>query len=144
MYKLETLEFGGKKYPYIIDLNVLEAIQDEFGSIQEFERRVIGLLVERDEYGEIIHDEVGNPKMKVVEPSLKHINFALVEMINEGLAIESRRSGKEYEPIDALLIMAECDINYIVLANLIKAEFDRRFVSKKSSHQESHQMKRSN
>lgn len=142
MYKLNRIEFGGESYPYIIDLNVLEAIQNEYGSIGEFERAIVGVEEVKDENGETVYEADGSPKMRIVEPSLKAINFVLPEMINEGLAIEAEREGKSWTPVNGLLLMADCDLGYRELSTLIHGEFVRRFASKKSKHSESRPRRR--
>lgn len=137
MYKLSYMKFSGERYPYIIDLNVLEAIQDKFGSISEFERKVVGVEKVLDKNGQELLEANGSPKMRIVEPNMAAINFILPEMINEGLAIEAEREGKEYKPVNPLLIMADCNLEYTELSRLIHEEFVRRFESKKSKHSES-------
>lgn len=137
MYQLSHIEFSGESYPYIIDLNVLETIQEKYSTVQNFERMIIGFKPVIADDGSQKKDEKGNKMWIPSEPDIKTINFILPEMINEGLAIEARRSGKEYKPVDPMLIMADCDIAYQELADIIHEEFARRFVSKKSSPSES-------
>lgn len=142
MYKLNHIEFSGKKYPYIIDLNVLEAIQDKYRSLQVFEQLVYGLRPVVGKDGQTQTDKDGNTLYRNVEPNLAAINFVLPEMINEGLAIEAMRSNKEFKEVDPLEIMAECDINFRELSELIRVEFNRRFETKKSNHSESRPRRR--
>ena len=40
---LNTITLQGEKYPIRCDINVCEMLQDEFGSLAEFERRLLGL-----------------------------------------------------------------------------------------------------
>lgn len=143
MYKINKLEINGKKYPYIIDLNVLEAIQDEYGTIQEFERKILGLQIEHDANGNTLYDSEENVRYKKVEPSIKAIGFVLPEMINEGIAVEAMRAHKEYEPVEPLELMAEINVDYHELAVIIHDEFVRRFESKKSKPTGSRQRKKS-
>lgn len=142
MYKLSYIEFSGNKYPYIIDLNVLEAIQNKYRSIQVFEQLVYGMrpIIEKD--GTQRRDKDGNALYQRVEPNMAAINFVLPEMINEGIAIEARRAGKEFDEVDPLLIMADCDLNFNELSELIHEEFERRFVTKKSKPSESRPRRR--
>ena len=91
MYKLSYMEFSGERYPYIIDLNVLEAIQDKFGSISEFERKVVGVEKVLDKNGQELLEANGSPKMRIVEPNMAAINFILPEMMRD---LRSRRKEK--------------------------------------------------
>ena len=38
--ELKYIELSGEKYPVKCDMVVLEKIQDEFGSLEEFEKRL--------------------------------------------------------------------------------------------------------
>ena len=46
---LNTIILQGKTYPIRCDINVCEAVQDEFGSLPAFERKLLGLEFQRDE-----------------------------------------------------------------------------------------------
>lgn len=142
MYEIHYIEFSGQKYPYIIDLNVLEKIQEKYRSIQVFEQLVYGFRPILDKDGKQKENEKGEKIYQKVEPNMAAINFILPEMINEGLAIEAERAGKEFTEVDPLLIMADCDINFNELSEIIHEEFERRFVSKKSKHSESRPRRR--
>lgn len=142
MYKLNHIEFSGEKYPYLIDLNVLETIQEKYRSIQIFEQLVYGLRPILDKDGTQKENDKGEKLYRKVEPNMAAINFVLPEMINEGLAVEADRQGKEYTPVDPMKIMADCDISFEELSELIHEEFSRRFVSKKSKHSESRPRRR--
>lgn len=142
MYKLNYIEFSGARYPYIIDLNVLETIQNKYRSLQTFEQLVYGLRPIVDKDGQTRTNENGETLYQRVEPNMAAINFVLPEMINEGLAIEAKRSGKEYTEVDPMLIMADCDLSFNELSELIHEEFERRFVTKKSRHSESRPRRR--
>lgn len=69
-------------YPLAFTLNVMEILQDEYGSFEKW-----GDLVE------------GKGKGK--EPSIKALIFGLREMINEGLDIEADEKGTEFKPLSA-------------------------------------------
>lgn len=77
--KLQEIEYDGKKYKLAFDLNVMEAIQDEYGSIEEW-----GKLVEPEEGG---------------EPNIKALVFGATEMINEGIEISNDDDGTDEKPL---------------------------------------------
>ena len=66
--KIEYLEDGENRYPIAFTLNVMEAIQEEYETMQK--------------WGELIQNGA--------EPNIKALKFVLLEMINEGLEIEEK------------------------------------------------------
>ncbi len=133
MGELKKIIIKGKAYPVKIDLNVLEVIQEEYGSIHEFERDLLGIKFKKDEDGQQIYDENGEPEIYFTEPSVRAIAMVLPLMINEGLAVEAHRMGKEPEWVEDSKILTECDISYEYLAELIHEEYSTCFVTKKNS-----------
>ncbi len=86
---LNTITLQGEKYPIRCDINVCEMLQDEFGSLAEFERRLLGLEFQRDAKGQIrttVRPEDGRavPDFKLTEPSIKAIRIAIKTMTQEG------------------------------------------------------------
>lgn len=134
--KLNTITLGGKKYPLLCDLNVLETLQDEFGTVSEFERKLLGVRYVKNSEGDIVYDEEGNARMELVEPSIKAIKVALVEMVNEGIAYEAYSQGRSWEMIDELDVLVLCTIPYSDLANILHDEYKRCFLTKKSTPRE--------
>ena len=92
--KLKKIMIADKMFPIKIDLNVLERIQETYGTIHEFERQILGLKVARDSEEKIIYTKDKKPLLISVEPSVKAINTVLPLMINEGLAIEAEETGR--------------------------------------------------
>lgn len=131
MEKLGRIILGCQTFPVKIDLNVLERIQEEYGSVYEFERKILGLEVARDENGRVIYGDDKKPVMLSVEPSIKAIKTVLPLMVNEGLAIEAEETGKGWEPVNDLWVFSNCSIDFNVLAKMIHAEFKRCFETKK-------------
>lgn len=66
--KKAEIEYKGKKYNMTFNLNVMEEIQNEYGSVAE--------------WGELTDDSKG-------EPNAKAVIFGLTAMINEGIEIEN-------------------------------------------------------
>ena len=71
--KVKYIVLSGKKYPAICTLNVLAEIQEHYSTTMEFEREILGLYYLRNENGEYILDDNGNPKMGMKEPSAKAV-----------------------------------------------------------------------
>lgn len=75
---MQTIEYRGKIYKLAFDLNVMEAIQDEYGSIEA--------------WGKLTEPEDG-------EPNIKAIVFGVTEMINEGIDIDNDENGTDEKPL---------------------------------------------
>lgn len=75
-----ALKVEGKEYPMAFNLNVMEVIQEEYGTV--------------DKWGDLVE---GKGKNK--EPNIKALVFGLTAMINEGLDIEADEKGKEFKPL---------------------------------------------
>lgn len=74
----QQIEYKGKTYKLVFDLNVMEAIQDEYGSI--------------DAWGKLTEPEDG-------EPNIKALVFGVTEMINEGIDIDNDENGTDEKPL---------------------------------------------
>lgn len=66
------IEYEGKSYPIVFDLNVMEAIQEEYGTI--------------DKWGELTDGASG-------EVNIKALIFGVREMMNEGIDINNEKNG---------------------------------------------------
>ena len=69
---IKYLETENEKYPLAFTLNVMELIQEKYGSIEK--------------WSELIQ--------KQGEPDIKALKFFITEAINEGLDIENERKGE--------------------------------------------------
>lgn len=76
--KLQEIEYKDKTYKLAFDLNVMEAIQDEYGSIEA--------------WGKLVEPEDG-------EPSIKALVFGATQMINEGIEIANDENGTDEKPL---------------------------------------------
>lgn len=72
------LELNGKKHLLCFDLNVMEAIQAEYGTI--------------DKWSELTSGENG-------EADAKAIIFGFREMLNEGIEISNEQNGTDEKPL---------------------------------------------
>lgn len=66
------LQYRDKEYPLVFNLNVMEKIQDEYGTL--------------DEWGALTDGKSG-------EPNAKAVIFGFTEMINEGIDIQNDEQG---------------------------------------------------
>lgn len=71
------IEYKGNKYLIVFNINVMEAIQQEYGSIEH--------------WGELTEGKNG-------EADIKAIIFGLTEMINEGIDIRNEENGTDIPP----------------------------------------------
>jgi len=84
------LQYNGKEYPLVFNLNVMERIQEEYGTI--------------DEWGALSDGKNG-------EPNAKAVIFGFTEMINEGIDIQNEESG-EKQPFLTLKQVGRLITNY--------------------------------
>lgn len=68
------IEYKGKKYKLPFNFNVMEAIQEEYGSL--------------DEWGKLSDGLKG-------EPNAKAVIFGFTQMLNEGIDIENEENGTD-------------------------------------------------
>lgn len=71
------IEYKGKVYKLFFNFNVMEAIQEEYGSL--------------DKWGSMSDGVNG-------EPNAKAVIFGFREMINEGIEIENEENGTDIKP----------------------------------------------
>lgn len=72
------ITYKEKEYKVVFNLNVMEAIQDEYGTIDNWTELTSG----------------SNQEVNV-----KALKFGYTAMLNEGLEIEAEEKGEEYKPI---------------------------------------------
>ncbi len=75
--KMNFIETENEKYPLMFTLNVMEKIQEEYGSIEKWSNLV----------------------QKEGEPDIKALKFFITEVINEGIEIENEKTGEKKKPI---------------------------------------------
>ena len=75
----KKISYNGKEYHIVFNLNVMEALQEEYGTVQK--------------WGELT--EGGENK----EPNAKAVIFGIAQMINEGIDIENEKSDEKRAPI---------------------------------------------
>ena len=75
--KITYLETDSDKFPLAFTLNVMESIQNEYGTLSE--------------WSELIRNKK--------EPNIKALKFFITEAINEGIEIENEKSSEKRVPI---------------------------------------------
>lgn len=131
--KLNKVTIGGKKIPIKCDFAVLQLIQEEFGTLKNFEQKLIGMIPVLDKDGNTVYETkngVETIKFKTTEPSLKAIALALPIMINEGKK-QMEEQGEEPTDFDYKKAIAEADFSIIDVALEIHNEYRRCFDRKK-------------
>ncbi len=131
MERLKRILIGDKTYPFRIDLNVLQRIQEEYGTVNQFERELLGLRYKKDEEGQQVYGEDGEAVLELTEPSIRAIRTALPLAINEGLAIEADEQHKPAETVTEDFVMRNCTIGYVTLSEMLHEEYSRCFATKK-------------
>ena len=71
------IQYNGKEYKLVFNLNVMEAIQDEYGTI--------------DKWAKLTDGSDG-------EPNAKAVIFGFREMLNEGIDMENEEAGTDIKP----------------------------------------------
>ena len=79
--KLSYIEAEGKNYPIVFNINVMEEIQEAYGSIGA--------------WGGIVENANGG------EPRVKDLKIGLMFMINEGIDIENEEKGEKRPMLSA-------------------------------------------
>ena len=74
----QTIEYKGKKYKLVFDMNVMEEIQEKYESIEK--------------WGELTDGSKG-------EPNAKAIKFGFTAMLNEGIDIDNEENGTKEKPL---------------------------------------------
>ncbi len=84
---IKYIENADRKYPYIINLNVVELIQEKYGSLDKWADSIEGIT--RNEEGESISKSM---------PKISDIKWLFKEMINEAIDIlnEEKNENKPF------------------------------------------------
>ena len=125
--ELKFIELSGEKYPVKCDLVVLEKIQDEFGSLDAFEKKIYPWHPVLDEAGEKTREENGNVETEFQMPDIPTVNTALFFMVNEGEEIAAEKEGREPRSYSRNEIVRKVDISPVSLALKLHTEYYRCF-----------------
>ena len=102
------IEYKGKEYKIVFNLNVMQEIQEEYGSLREWGEKTDG----KNEKG---------------EPDVKALIFGMTTMLNEGIDIENDENGTRIPPFtkkqvgriltDVGIQKMTADMNELVIAS---------------------------
>jgi len=120
MRDMNKVQIGEREYPIKCDIEVLECLQDDFGSLDTFEKSLQGIKEATNEDGSVKCDKDGNPMYIQGEPSLKVIRKTLAYMLHEGLEI----SGESVSADEVLSIIKFCDNPFEISTILYKEYVD--------------------
>ena len=99
------IQYKDKIYKTVFNLNVMEAIQEEYGTLDNW-----GDLTNGEAYAKKAYEATGNKKpweslsekeksKYVGEPDIKALIFGYTAMINEGIDIENEENGTDIKPL---------------------------------------------
>lgn len=91
---IKYMEIDGEKFPIAYTLNVMEQIQEEFGSLDDWIEAMEHLKKDKD--GNVEKDEDGNVKK---EPKIKNLIWTFTAFMNEGIDIENEDAIEKREKL---------------------------------------------
>lgn len=139
--ELDTIEIAGEEYPIYCDLYVLSQIQERM-SLNDFERKIIGAKIIRNDDGTPQYDENKRIKLEFDEYDINALLLGLTYMVNEGLLIKSEQEGTEYEPFKSRQLGSICDLSPTELSSVVANAFNKCVVSKKKRQTKSQTRKK--
>lgn len=99
------IQYKDKKYKLVFNLNVMEVIQGEYGSLDVWGALTDGTEYAKREYEkqehEILWDDLDDEEKAKYggEPDAKAVIFGFTEMLNEGIDIDNEENGTDLKPL---------------------------------------------
>lgn len=99
------IQYKGQKYKLVFNLNVMETIQEEYGSIDVWGELTDGTEYARREYekqgNKVPWDELSEEEKAnwSGEPDAKAVIFGITEMLNEGIDMDNEENGTDIKPL---------------------------------------------
>ena len=94
------ITYKDTEYTVVFNLNVMEALQDKFGSMDAWVDLVDGTANARKVYKEAHGSLEGfDDSSKDGEPDIKALIFGYYVMLNEGIEIDNEENGKDLKPV---------------------------------------------
>ncbi len=120
---INHIEISGERLPIRMDNLIIQKIQERYGTMTEFEMKLMGWKAYKDENGK--------EEIKIAgEPSMELINWVLPELVKEGYIVEF---GEECPHTDED-INRMVDVSPVHIANMIHDEMLRAFERKKKEN----------
>ena len=100
-----TVNYKGRELKLVFNLNVMEEIQNEYGTLEEWGRLTDGVAYAKREYEKLNNgipwdDLSDEEKTKYTgEPDAKAVIFGFTQMINEGIDIANEDNGTDEKPM---------------------------------------------
>jgi hypothetical protein len=100
-----NVQYKGREYKLVFNLNVMEAIQEQYGTLDAW-----GSLTDGEGYAKRAYEQT-NPKkawedltakekaLYPSEPDAKAVIFGFTQMINEGIDIDNEENGTDIKPM---------------------------------------------
>lgn len=114
--------------PFRCDLYVLNAIQNQYGTIEAFERELVGMYKKENSVGTTKDD------YEMREPSIKAVLFALPMMVREGFRAEKEENGRDIPDMNDMQLVLNIRRDYRLIAEDIHEELRRCFDVKKKKN----------
>lgn len=141
--KVNKITLSGREYPIKCDLLVLEKAQKKYGSVNQFEKRIMNWEYELDENGERIRMSVKRKDGEKVEgykthgkiPDADAVLDALYWMACEGAAIAAEESGTPCEEPTRECLARAVDMGLMKLGGILHEEYYRCFEGKRKATQ---------
>lgn len=114
--------------PFRCDLYVLNAIQNQYGTIEAFERELVGM------YPKEGSDSAAEDAYEMREPSIKALLFALPMMVREGFRAEKEENGRDIPDMNDMQLVLNIRRDYRLIADDIHEELRRCFGVKKKKN----------
>lgn len=125
--KMTTITTPEESYPVICTLNVLEYIQNKYGTIAKFEQLVSGMMPDEK-------DDEGKEKYKYTPINVAALLDGLTVMINEGLDIKGAETNESgYLPFKSKYvarIIRDAEISLADAAGIVLTELSECILPK--------------
>lgn len=127
--ELSYIKLSGETLPMKMDNMVLQEIQREYGTLMNFEIKLVG--------AQVVTDKDGKETLKQREPDIGTANFVLPKMIREGFAVLEEECAYSDEEIIRMI-----DLNPYVMADTIHEEYRKCMQVKSEKKQNPDQTKK--
>lgn len=114
MRALRTIEMSGDNIPVRCNLGILEQLQNEFGSVQEF----IGKIAPLDDNGNLNFEQAGADWL----PDMHALVYSLPLLVNEGIEVYNENHKIQLTKMTPKEIFRRCDQPVFTVSAAIYSE----------------------